>query len=156
MQISREAILITHFEPQHQQITRSLILEGLEEHWGTLDPTLNQDLVDISQTYRNSIFLLAWLDKKLVGTGALVGESDGVSRIMRMSVDKAHRRLGIATLILEQLLEVAHAQRQQKIVLETTAIWDDAIKFYKSAGFQPIEIRDGDLHFELYLSTAKN
>lgn len=142
------AILITHFEPQHQQLTRALILEGLAEHWGTLNPTFNQDLTDIAQTYCNSIFLLAWLDNKLVGTGALVEEVDGVSRIMRMSVDRAHRRLGIGTLIVEQLLTYVRVQGQQKIVLETTATWEDAIAFYKRAGCRPIEVREGDLHFE--------
>jgi ribosomal protein S18 acetylase RimI-like enzyme len=155
MPTSDKTVLITRFEPQHQHIVHQLILEGLAEHWGTLDPTLNQDLADISHTYCTSVFLLAWLDNKLVGTGVLVRESESVSRVMRMSVDKAHRRLGIATLILKRLLKHAQAQGQQKIVLETTATWDDAIAFYKRTGFHPVALRDGDLHFELYLSTAK-
>jgi GNAT superfamily N-acetyltransferase len=147
----RKLITITPFESQHQQATRQLILEGLEEHWGVLDPALNQDLVDISKTYQSSMFLLAWIGDKIVGTGALVPESGGVSRIMRMSVDKTYRRQAIGTLILEQLLQTARLQKHHKVVLETTATWDEAIAFYKKSGFSPVGIRNGDLHFELNL-----
>ena len=146
------SVMLTHFEPQHQEAARKLILDGLAEHWGRLDPTFNQDLVDISQSYRDSVFLLAWLDDRLIGTGALIPESEGVARIVRMSVAKAHRRQRVGRLILVRLLECAREQGVRKIVLETTATWRDAIAFYKRAGFQPIEVRDGDQHFELHLA----
>ncbi|HEY3725020.1 MAG TPA: hypothetical protein VGN59_16840 [Acidimicrobiia bacterium] len=35
---------IARFAPGDQGAVRALILEGLAEHWGTLDPSLNPDL----------------------------------------------------------------------------------------------------------------
>ena len=145
-------VVLTRFEPHHQAAARHLILEGLAEHWGSLDPAFNRNLADIAQSCREGIFLLAWIDDRLIGTGALVPESEGVVRIVRMSVEKTVRRQGVGKLILAKLLECAREQSILKIVLETTATWDDAIAFYKRAGFRPIEVRDGDLHFELDLS----
>lgn len=150
--MQENTVVITRFELQHQKIVCDLILEGLAEHWGVLDPTFNQDLLDIAQSYKDGIFLLAWQDSKLVGTGALIPECEGVARIVRMSVEKAHRRQGIGKIILNNLLTHAQEQKLQKVVLETTANWEDAIAFYKRAGFRPLEVRDGDLHFELDLS----
>jgi GNAT superfamily N-acetyltransferase len=154
--MQENTVVITHFEPQHQEIVRNLILEGLAEHWGVLDPAFNQDLLDIAQSYKDGIFMLAWLGEKLVGTGALVPECEGVARIVRMSVEKMHRRQGIGKLILANQLEYAGAQGIQKIVLETTASWEEVIAFYKSNNFHPLEIRDGDLHFELDLPTLNS
>ena len=145
-------VVLTRYEPQHQEAARDLILAGLAEHWGSLDPAFNEDLADIAQYYRDSIFLLAWIDDRPIGTGALIPESEGVARIVRMSVEKTVRRQGVGNLILAHLLECAREQGTRTIVLETTATWEDAIAFYKRAGFRPIEVRDGDLHFELDLS----
>src|SRR5258708_23072095 len=98
-------VVLTRFEPQHQEAARDLILDGLAERWASLDPAFNQDLADISQSYRDGVFLLAWLDDRLIGTGALLLESEGVPRIVRMSVEKTVRRQVVRELILAKLLE---------------------------------------------------
>ncbi len=145
-------IVIRAFRPEDQAAAQRLILGGLVEHWGYLDPSKNPDLDDIASAYADATFLLAWRGKELVGTGALVHERDGAARIVRMSVAPHMRRQGIATAILQRLLRQAQAAGYRQIVLETTSTWADAIAFYERNGFRAIGSHDGDTHFVLDLS----
>jgi GNAT superfamily N-acetyltransferase len=139
---------ITPFSPADQGPARALILAGLEEHWGWLDPTLNPDLDDIAAAYADGVFLVARASGEVVGTGALLPEGERTARIVRMSVARGRRRSGIGSGVLDALL--AHARRlgYRTIVLETTATWDDAIAFYLRHGFCIVDHCDGDTHFE--------
>lgn len=102
---------IRPFCPADQSAARTLILAGLQEHWGTLDLTLNPDLDDIVRHYADGVFLTAWQAGALVGTGALIPEAPGVSRVVRMSVDRRCRRGGIGRRILTGLIDYARAGR---------------------------------------------
>ncbi|MCP4417133.1 MAG: GNAT family N-acetyltransferase, partial [Chloroflexi bacterium] len=141
------SIVIRPFHPQDQSATKQLILAGLVEHWGELDPSLNPDLNDIARSYREQTFLLAVQGETIVGCGALVKEGEN-GRIVRMSVSQNQRRLGIGRLLLKELQIAAQQRRFPKIVLETTQTWQDAITFYQAHGFQIVGHRNGDTHFE--------
>lgn len=145
------ALMIEPLTPADQPAARALILAGLEEHWGWLDPSLNPDLDDILTSYAGAVFLAAKVDGALIGTGVLIPEGVGAGRIVRMSVDKAQRRGGVGTRILRALLDEARALGYRKIVLETTETWDDAIGFYLRNGFRITHHAGGDAHFELRL-----
>ena len=41
-----QEIIIIPFQPEDQAACKNLILNGLTEHWGTLDPGKNHDLDD--------------------------------------------------------------------------------------------------------------
>ncbi len=144
---------IRFFHPQDQEAVRRLILAGLEERWGFLDPTKNPDLIDIAQTYSDGVFLTAWFEDggtsaaTLVGAGALIHEEEGVARIVRMSVVRSLRRQGIGQALLERLCAHAREAGYRRIVLETTSTWSDAIAFYERYGFRRIGEWDGDTHF---------
>ncbi|MBX3065815.1 MAG: GNAT family N-acetyltransferase [Anaerolineae bacterium] len=141
-------IVIRPFTTGDQAEVRTLILAGLGEHWGWIDETKNPDVDHISAHYAGETFLIAQLGDQVVGTGALIHEQDGAARIVRMSVDKSLRRAGIGSRILRALIAAARQRGYQRIVLETTATWDDAIDFYKRHGFRVIGVWDGDMHFE--------
>lgn len=143
-------MIIRPFQPKDQTATKQLILAGLADHWGILDPTLNPDLNNISHSYRDEIFLLAIKDQEIVGCGALITEDGerGNGRIMRMSVKKENRRQGIGKLILKHLETAAQMRGFTKIVLETTQTWHKAIAFYQTNGYQIIRQWNGDTHFE--------
>jgi GNAT superfamily N-acetyltransferase len=144
------------FAPADQPAAKALILQGLEEHWGELDLSLNPDLNDIAATYAEGVFLCAWFQGELVGAGAIVPEGEGVMRVVRMSVQRERRRLGIASRILQALLAEAHRRGSHTVVLETTETWGDAIGFYLRHGFRIIDHRDGDAHFDLLLPRDKH
>ena len=116
-------VKISAFSQDDQVETRALILAGLEEHWGAIDPTKNPDLEDISTNYAGEIFLLARLDGKIVGSGAVVREDEHTGRVLRMSVPREKRRLGIAKRIFTELHAAAHGRGYTRLVLETTTGW---------------------------------
>ena len=146
-----KSIIILPFQQEDQEKVKELILNGLAEHWGELDLTKNPDLNNIAATYSQDIFLVAWLEDKIVGTGALVHWSDEIAEIVRMSVVKEMRKKGIGRLILQKLIEIAEEKGYRKIILETTNTWHEIIEFYLKCGFKITHEQDGDIFFEMIL-----
>ena len=140
-------IVIRPFQPKDQIATQNLILAGLEEHWGALDPGRNPDLDDIGRAYGHGRFLVAECDGEIVGTGALLLEKGNYGRIVRMSVAKEKRRQGIATAILNELIAFAHQSGCVYLTLETTATWTDAIQFYLRNNFAITHYAEGNVYF---------
>lgn len=146
-----KTILIRPFRPEDQKRVKDLILAGLAEHWGNLDPSRNPDLDDITTSYAGTVFLVACIGAQPVGTGALLHRAVDTCEIVRMSVEKSFRRRGIGRLILNQLLQAAQQAGYQQVVLETTATWQEALDFYTANGFQASHCLDGDQYFRLDL-----
>jgi GNAT superfamily N-acetyltransferase len=142
-------IVIRPFRPEDQSETKAIILEGLREHWGNLDPDRNPDLLDIAAAYASGVFLLACRGERIIGTGALLPRGNGTAEIVRMSVIREMRRQGIGGLILRALLERAKADGARRIILETTAAWPDAVAFYQKHGFRIMHYDGGDAYFAL-------
>ena len=153
--MNTQQISIKPFESEDQEAVQSLILAGLAEHWGEIDPTLNPDLNDIGAYYDDATFLVAWFDGRIIGSGALVPKSNQIAEIVRMSVSPEFRRRGIGKQILERLCQEAKVLGFQRIVLETTSTWSEVIAFYKRFGFRITHHRDGhfggEVHFALDL-----
>jgi GNAT superfamily N-acetyltransferase len=145
-------VILSTFEPGDREEVRTLILAGLGERWGVLDPAKNPDLDDIATSYAAAYFLVARVDGHVVGTGALVPRTAGTAEIVRMSVAAGLRKQGIGGQILRQLLQVAQEAGYHKVILETTATWHDAIRFYQKAGFCITHLQDGDIYFSFDLT----
>ena len=147
----RKAIQVRPFHPQDQTVVKQLVLAGLAEHWGVLDPNLNPDLNDIASSYVGETFLVIVQEGEIIGCGALIEEEGGgerYGRIVRMSVKEENRRQGLGQLILHQLQNTAQQRQFHKIVLETTETWHEVVAFYQANGFQITYHQDGDTHFE--------
>ncbi len=142
---------IIPFRPADQPVVKALILEGLVEHWGFLDESKNPDLEDIAKSYADGVFLAAWLDDEIVGTGAYIPHSAEQVEIVRMSVKKELRRQGIGRNILSELCQRAKQTGYSEAVLETTATWQGVIDFYLQFGFEITHYQDGDVYFKLRL-----
>ena len=149
--MSPQEIILSPFRPEDQEPIKRLVLAGLEDHWGVLDPTKNPDLNDIASSYANATFLTAWKDGKLIGTGALVPRGKGVAEIVRMSVAGEMRRCGIGKMILQALRQKAVELGVRRIILETTETWHEVIAFYEKNGFKITHHQDGDVYFALDL-----
>lgn len=143
---------IRPFQSTDQPAAKALILAGLVEHWGWLDPAKNPDLEDIAASYADGLFLVAYERERLVATGALLPEGEKVGRIVRMSVDSGERRRGYGRGLLHALLQAAREMGYTQVVLETTATWVDASQFYQANGFQLLYEANGDLHFVFMLA----
>ncbi len=144
---------IRPFLPADQSNARALILTGLGEHFGEIDYSMNPDLDDIQTHYvvPGGHFLVVDRDGHLVGTGALIFESPGVGRLVRMSVDRQQRGQGIGRALVEQLLAEARRRGYRQVVCETNHDWEDAIALYRRCGFRELGVWDGDRHFAIEL-----
>jgi GNAT superfamily N-acetyltransferase len=141
---------IRPFTPTDQDAVRRLVLAGLEERWGRLDPALNADLDDIASTYAGAIVLVARVDDRLVGTGTLVPRA-AEGELVRMAVARDARRGGIGRALVDELVAAARRMGLARLVLETTAAWSDAVSFYERCGFTITHDEVGefgrDVHF---------
>ena len=115
-------------------MVRQLILDGLGEHFGTINEELNPDLDDIAKSYAGDLFLVAVQAGLIVGCGALIYEGEGIARVQRMSVRKALRRHGVASAVLDRLITEARLQGRWRVVIET-GFWEDSVGFYTRKGF---------------------
>ena len=145
-------IEVKAFQKQDQSIVKSLILDGLVEHWGFLDEGKNPDLDDIATTYADGTFLVAWRNDEIIGTGAFKPHSATQVEIVRMSVKKDWRRQGIDRQILDELCQRAAQAGYEEVILETTETWQDVIDFYLSYGFTITHYLDGDVYFRKSLN----
>jgi GNAT superfamily N-acetyltransferase len=143
---------IRSFQPEDQDAVKALVLEGLGERWGAIDPTKNPDLTDIAASYAGGFFRVAEINGRIIGTGALIPRGAGVSEIRRMSVERGFRRRGIGGAILRRLIEDARTSGCRRIILETTSTWQDAAAFYRKHGFRVTHHQGGDTYFLLELN----
>ena len=138
-------MLVTRFERSEQDEVRQLVVDGLAERWGVADMSLNPDLDDLAALDARGI-LLVGRDRPegpILGTGTLLRHDPATGEIVRMSVVRDRRGEGIGRLILDALVEHAESLGLQRIVLETTATWTDAMRFYTANGFVPTHTADG-------------
>lgn len=147
--------IIRPFRVTDQVAAQQLVIAGLGERWGWIDPTLNPDLDHIATNYVDGVFLVGYVGATLVATGALIPEvtpeGTPVLRVVRMSVRADLRRQGLGRHVLDALLQEARARGCAQLVLETTSTWTDALRFYQRYGFEVVAERDGDTHMQLYL-----
>ncbi len=129
------------------------MLEGLGEHFGFIDESLNPDLDDIEKSYLSSgqVFLVAESEGGIAGTAGLLFETPGAARIVRMSVRSSLRRRGIATALLAALIEEARTRSLSSLVARTEPHWTDATSFYMRSGFEQFAEDEVDVHLRLEL-----
>ena len=147
--MNNEQIVVREFRAADQAQVRRLVLLGLQEHWGKLDRTLNQDLNDVGKHYADAVFLVAELlgEQRIVGTGALLQRGHGVGEIVRMSVSALMRRHGLGTRLLQALVDRARSMGLRQVILETTETWHEVIAFYGRFGFRITHHQAGDAYF---------
>jgi GNAT superfamily N-acetyltransferase len=134
---------------------RALIIAGLTQRWGDYRHSMNPDLEAFECTYSRASVIVATRDCEVVGCGILVDDAPGVARIVRMSVAADLQGTGIGGNVLRALLERAVQLGYSEVVLETSADWHSAVRFYARHGFTPTEQRDGDQHFRFDLARIR-
>jgi putative acetyltransferase len=147
---------VGRIEPADRDAARALILDGMVEHWGTLDPTLNGDLDDIAVSYAEALFLVGRVDRRVVATGALHphAPTDGEGLVTRMTVACDLRRQGLGQQMLDHIADEARALGLRQLVLQTTTDWDDVIAFYLGCGFAVTHLEQGQWSSNTWFSLA--
>ncbi len=90
-------------------------------------------------------FMVARVGTTAVGCAGLRRHGDGVVEVKRMFVRPEYRRRGHARRLLAALEELARAQGDRRVVLETGLAQPEAIALYRTAGYTPI---DGFGHYQ--------
>jgi GNAT superfamily N-acetyltransferase len=137
-------MLIRDISVEEAAAVRELVLAGLAEHWGDVDPALNTDLTDLAVAHPGSRTLVA-LDPAgaLVGTGTVVPRGDGTAELVRMSVAAGARGTGVGRALVDALVAVARTWGCGRVVLETTSAWEGTVAFYLACGFTVTHEDDG-------------
>jgi putative acetyltransferase len=113
----------------------------LQAHLDELAPTApaeSQHALDLSELQTPAVRLwVASADAKIAGTGALASVAPGHEEIKSMRTDPRLRGQGIATRILEHLVQDAHGRSIHRISLETGSMefFAPARALYAKAGF---------------------
>jgi ribosomal protein S18 acetylase RimI-like enzyme len=143
-----QILVIEEVSEETQEQAKYIVLSGLEESFGFLDDSFNKDLNEIYRIYidAGNLFLIGKLQSEVICTGALIQEEVNIGRIVRMSVLKNYRGRGYARRILEEIEREAFNKGFNKIVLETTSSWNDAISFYKSHGYKEYDRNEFEIH----------
>ena len=139
------------FQSGDQVMVRRLVLEGLGEHFGFIDETMNPDIDDIAASFAQGVFLVALDGDEIVGTGGLLPVDASRARIVRMSTRASHRRRGVGRAVLSSLLEQARSLGYGSVVLATDAAWIDVIAFYDALGFRRLDGPPGTAVFAMEL-----
>lgn len=145
----KEKMKIHPITKKFEEEARALILAGLEERFGFIDPAYNPDLKNILQSYsrQGTVFLVGVCNSQVMCTGAVSYEAPGIGRVERMSVSKNFRRAGIARIMLGQLELWAKQVGYRQLVLETNSNWRSAVEFYKNRQYI-LDVDDGtNSHF---------
>ncbi|MGO1173531.1 MAG: ribosomal protein S18-alanine N-acetyltransferase [Actinomycetaceae bacterium] len=77
-------------------------------------------------------------DRLVAWAGTAAGDQ---TQVMTIGVDPDHRRRGLATRLLDELLDRARAAGSSSVVLEVRADDDGARSLYERRGFEAIGIR---------------
>lgn len=130
-----EGLDVRRLEPQDVEAVRTLILDGMQDRWGPLDPTLNRDLDDFVGSYGAGVTLTGWRGQRLVATGTLMPREADIAEVLRMSTAADCRRLGIASRVLCELIAKARLRGVRRLALVTETAWTDARALYERHGF---------------------
>jgi GNAT superfamily N-acetyltransferase len=101
-------------------------------------------------------FLVAYIDGRPVGCGAVRRNEPGVAEIKRMYVTPGARGRGVGRFILDELEAVASQLGIRRLVLETGPRQPEALALYRRAGYVEIPLFGEYVGAEFSVCMAKN
>ncbi len=112
------------------------LLEASDTYMASLYPAESNHMLDIASLQRPEVtFLVARVDGRALGCGAVVSSGQGWAEIKRMFVSPAARGLKLGRRLLDEIEAVAARSGERLLRLETGAKQPEALALYRSAGF---------------------
>ena len=125
-------------DPQARACVNAYFAE-LDERFATgFDPGRSISADDEELRPPAGVLILAWLDARPIGCGALKFHGDGVADLKRMWVAASARGRGVGRRLLIELEAIATSQGIRRLRLETNGTLVEAINLYRSAGYVEI------------------
>jgi len=128
-------------EPFDSPAARAL-LAALDAHLSERYPPAQRFGPNLSREQTESgrgVFLVARLEGRPVGCGAIRLLDGGSAEVKRMWVDPAVRGQGVARAVLTRLQDRALELGATRLVLETGIYQTEAIGLYRSGGFEIVD-----------------
>ncbi|WP_462254240.1 GNAT family N-acetyltransferase [Ekhidna sp.] len=131
---------IVNYEPKYASAFKELNEAWITKYFEMEDS--DRKMLDDPQGYiidKGGAILIALLDKKPVGTCALIKMKDNVYELAKMAVSPEAQgnqigyKIGLAT------IEKAKELKAKKVYLETNSILKPAISLYYKLGFKDVE-----------------
>lgn len=115
------------------------LLEAGDAYMASLYPAESNHMLDIAALQRPAVtFVVARVDGRALGCGAVVSSGEGWAEIKRMFVAPAARGLKLGRRLLERIEGIASANGERLLRLETGTKQPEALGLYRSAGYVEI------------------
>ena len=127
---------IRDFEPQYAAAFKALNEAWITKHY-VMEPKDEELLNDPEGQIiaRGGLIPFAIEDGEPVGCCAMIPMADGGFELAKMAVSEAHRRKGIASLLIEACARRAEAKGASRLYLESGVELVPAIALYERLGF---------------------
>lgn len=141
-----------------EELNSKAVVELVLKEYGLYveNASMDDDLNNILNYYKDDYFGVVRYKKMIVGTYAIIGLGKEVAEIRKMYLLKEHRGKGLGAKIIEHLIEYAQSKGYKKITLETASVLVEAIGLYRKLGFTEIISKNAsprcDRQFEFSLN----
>ena len=134
-------ITIIPFEEKYAADFRKLNIEWLQEYF-VVEPYDEYQLFHPVQEIidNGGYILLAKENEKIVGTAALMKETDHSYELTKMSVTKDSQGKGISKMLMDACLQLAKENKWDRLFLYSNTKLVPAIQLYRRYGFNEIPL----------------
>jgi putative acetyltransferase len=135
--VSERRIQIAVEDPAQAEIAP--LLQASDAYMASLYPAESNHMLDVASLRQPQVaFLVARVDGKALGCGAVVDSGEGWAEVKRMFVSPAARGLKLGRRLLDEIEAVAARRGVRALRLEMGGLQPEALGLYRSAGFVEI------------------
>lgn len=119
---------------------------SLEENirrFDSSDEFKDMDNVEVHYFQNDGLFLAAFDDETLIGSGAIRKLDPKTAELKRMWLLESYHGQGIGYRIITQLFEFARAQQYEQVFLQSSPEQTRALNFYRRLGFHEMDCYNG-------------
>ena len=135
--MTARAIEIAVEDPDQPEV--ALLLQASDAYMASLYPAESNHMLDVASLRQPQVaFLVARVDGKAQGCGAVVDSGEGWAEVKRMFVAPAARGLKLGRRLLDEIGAIAIRRGARVLRLEMGGLQPEALGLYRSAGFVEI------------------
>src|SRR5271156_5422688 len=115
------------------------LLQASDAYMASLYPADSNHMLDVASLRQPHVaFLVARVDGRALGCGAVVSSGQGWAEVKRMFVSPAARGLKLGRRLLDEIEALAARRGARVLRLEMGGLQPEALGLYRSAGFVEI------------------
>lgn len=124
-------------DPDQREVAS--LLQASDAYMASLYPAESNHMLDVASLRQPQVtFLVARVDGKALGCGAVVDSGEGWAEVKRMFVSPAARGLKLGRRLLDEIEAIAARRGNGALRLEMGGLQHEAMRLYRAAGFVEI------------------